>query len=320
MDLSIICVNWNSVDYMRAAIATIRKYTHNVRYEIIVVDNASPDGRAKILKAEFPEIQLIESQVNLGFAKANNLGFKHSSGSYLLFLNPDTELAGPAIDVMMERAKSLPDTGAMGCKLLNSDGSIQTSCIQTFPTITNQLLDIDYLRARWPHCKLWDVGILFRDNRGPVQVEMISGACLMVSREIFERVNMFSEEYFMYADDVDLCYKIQSLGLKNYYIGDATVIHHGGKSSSQRIANQWSLIMKFNSIFQFCVKTRGRFYGLIYRLAMAGSASVRLLLLGVLFIVRSLQGKAGSLRYAATKWIAVLKWSLGLKNWTLQNN
>lgn len=313
MDLSIICVNWNSVDYLRAAIATIRKYTHNVSYEIIVVDNASPDGRAKILKAEFPEIQLVESNVNLGFAKANNLGFKYSSGHYLLFLNPDTELVGPAIDVMVERMNSLPDAGVVGCKLLNSDGSIQTSSVQTFPTIMNQLLDIDYLRARWPHCKLWDVGMLFSENCGPVQVEMISGACLMVSRGVFEKVNLFSEEYFMYADDVDLCYKIQSLGLKNYYIGDATVIHHGGKSSSQRSANQWSVIMKFNSIFQFCVKTHGWFYGLVYRMAMAGSALVRLVLLGALFIVRSWQSKASSLRYAATKWIAVLQWSLGLK-------
>jgi GT2 family glycosyltransferase len=320
MDLSIICVNWNSVDYMRTAIATIRRYTHNVSYEIIVIDNASPDGRAGILKDEFPEIQLVESHVNLGFARANNLGFKHASGRCLLFLNPDTELVGPAIDIMMKHMDALPGAGAAGCKLLNSDGSIQTSCVQTFPTIMNQLLDIDYLRVRWPHCKLWDVGMLFSENRGPVRVEMISGACLMVSRNVFERVNMFSEEYFMYADDVDLCYKIQSLGLNNYYIGDATVIHHGGKSSSQRSANQWSVIMKFNSIFQFCVKTRGWFYGLIYRLAMAGSASVRLLLLGILFIVRSLQGKASSLRYVTTKWIAVLKWSLGLKNWTLQNN
>ena len=276
MDVSIICVNWNSVDYMRTAITTIRKYTRRVSYEIIVVDNASPDGRAKSLKAEFPEIQLVESDVNLGFAKANNLGFKYSNGRYLLFLNPDTELTGPAVDIMAERMDSLRDAGALGCKLLNSDGSTQTSCVQTFPTITNQVLDIDYLRARWPHCGLWDVGMLFRENVGPVPVEMISGACLMVSRDVFERVNMFSEEYFMYADDVDLCYKIQSLGLRNYYIGDATVIHHGGKSSSQRSANQWSVTMKFNSIFQFCVKTRGWHYGIVYRFAMGASALVRL--------------------------------------------
>ena len=157
MELSIICVNWNSVDYLRECIASIYEFTRGISFEIIVVDNASPEAGVDVLKDEFPGITLITSEKNLGFAGANNLGFKHSTGSYVLFLNPDTKLMEPTITIMLECIKSLPDAGVVGCKLLNTDLSIQLNSIQKFPTILNQVLDTEYLRLRCPHCPLLEI-------------------------------------------------------------------------------------------------------------------------------------------------------------------
>ncbi|MEP6715438.1 MAG: glycosyltransferase family 2 protein, partial [Terriglobia bacterium] len=230
-DVSIVFVNWNSAPYLISAITSIYKHTQNLDFEIIVVDNASPSQDADLVKETFPEIQLIRSAANLGFGRANNLGFRTATGQYILFLNPDTRLISPAINVMLEELKSVARAGAIGCKLLNSDLSVQTSCIQTFPTILNQVLDADSLRNRWPKSRLWGTAPLYFDTEDAAEVEVISGACLMVKRHVFEEISQFTERYFMYAEDLDLCRKIVRAGYKNLYTGQAKVIHYGGGSS-----------------------------------------------------------------------------------------
>jgi N-acetylglucosaminyl-diphospho-decaprenol L-rhamnosyltransferase len=300
-ELSIIFVNWNSTDYLRDCIASIYEHTRGISFEIVVVDNASPSGDAEVLARQFPEITLIKSSQNLGFAGANNLGYRRSSGECLLFLNPDTKLMSTALPVMLRRLQSLPDAGMVGCKLLNSDLSVQTSCIQTFPTILNQLLDADYLRARWPNSGLWGVGPLFSDSPEPARVEVISGACLMVKREAFEKAGLFSEDYFMYAEDLDLCYKVAGCGYANYYVGEATVMHHGGKSSTPIPAT----IMKWKAIPRFCDKHYGRFYGLVFRMAITLAAVARLIAIKTASLFGGVFGNQQSLRSASEKWSAI---------------
>jgi N-acetylglucosaminyl-diphospho-decaprenol L-rhamnosyltransferase len=155
MKLSIIIVNWNSLGYLRKCLTSVYEHVRDLSCEIIVVDNASPEPGIEALNADFPHVLVIKSDVNLGFAGANNLGFSRSSGEYVLFLNPDTEIIDNAFKIMLDESFSLPDSGVIGCKLLNTDLSVQTSCIQTFPTIPNQLLDYEYLRLRWPSCSFW---------------------------------------------------------------------------------------------------------------------------------------------------------------------
>jgi N-acetylglucosaminyl-diphospho-decaprenol L-rhamnosyltransferase len=203
--------------------------------------------------------------------------------------------------------KVLPDAGIVGCKLLNSDLSIQTSCIQKFPTILNQLTDIENIRLRWPRCRLWEIDVLFSENPKPVVVEVVSGACMMLKRDIFEWVGLFSEEFFMYAEDIDLCHKIMRAGFKVYYVGDAVVVHHGGQSSKQHVVNQWATIMKFRAMTQFCEKTRGKAYAWMFRAAMGCAAIGRLLAIAIMSVFGSKTIKSNT----SAKWIAILGWATG---------
>lgn len=319
MELSIICVNWNSADYLRECIASINEHTRDVSFEVIVVDNASTNEGLETLAEQFPDIRIFRSSKNLGFAGANNLGFKESRGSYVLFLNPDTKLVGPSINVLLRHIASLPNAGIVGCKLLNSDLSIQLSSIQKFPTILNQAIDAEYLRLRWPHCPLWAIAPLFSEDVTVMKVEVIPGACMLLRREVFEQVGLFSEEYFMYAEDLDLNYKLTQAGFTNYYVGEAAIIHHGGRSSSRQKISQWGTIMKFNAMLRLFRKTRGRTYGTAYRAVMGSVAMVRLTILALMYPFRNSIGDKRSLEFASEKWKAVLNWAIGRQHLALED-
>ena len=303
MELSIIFVNWNSVDYLRECLTSIYAYTQGFAYEIIVVDNASPQGGVDALQEEFPEIVLIKSEDNLGFAGANNVGFRASKGNCVLFLNPDTKLVNSAINLMLQSLQSLPGAGLLGCKLLNADGSVQTSSIMKFPGILNQVFQLEGFRLRWPSFPLWDIGPLFSNNPAPVKVEVVTGACMMMRREVFEQVGMFSEEYFMYAEDVDLCWKIQRAGFSNYYAGEGNIIHYGGVSSPRA----WQTVAKTRAEQRLVENFRGRFYGAMFRAALAMNAAGRLgIAAAVTFFRKTGKGKEDA-KAARTKYLAILK-------------
>lgn len=301
MDLSVIIVNWNSEEYLRECIPSLYHWTHEVSFEVIVVDNASPSGNANHLTEWLPGIKLIRSAKNLGFAGANNLGFRHSTGDYILFLNPDTKLNSPAIDSMMRQAKQLPNAGIVGCKLLNADSSVQTSSIMKFPGIWNAIFQIEYLRLRWP--RLWGIDVLFSANTEPAEVQAISGACMLMRRDVFKQIGTFSEEYFMYSEDLDLCWQSARAGFKNYYIGEATIVHYGGKSSPRA----WQTAMKTTAELHFCKKNYGHLYSLLFRLAMVTNASVRLLLLASIRIVARALHMKPALDSAWLRWRVILK-------------
>src|SRR5262245_55141684 len=135
MDLSIIIVNWNSREYLRKCMTSISSHAPRLDYEVIVIDSGSFDGCEEMLKEHFPAVRFVQHERNDGFAKANNIAFGASAGASLLFLNPDTEVVGPAIEVLYKSLHSLPDAGIVGARLVNTDGSLQSSCIQALPTI-----------------------------------------------------------------------------------------------------------------------------------------------------------------------------------------
>lgn len=312
IELSIIIVNWNSKDYLQRCIASILDSKSEIKFEIVVIDGGSFDGSGEMLKQCYPQVKFIQSDKNLGFAKANNIAFKASSGSHILFLNPDTEVVIPAIDILFDQMKKLSRAGAIGCKLLNADGSIQTSCIQSFPTILNQLLDSEFLRALFPKSRLWGMASLFGATNRPAEVEVLSGACIMMRRSLFEQIGQFSEDYFMYAEDMDLCYKVRQAGYENYYIQTATVLHFGGGSTQQR-PSDFAVVMMRASVCRFLRKTRGEMYGSGYRCSMLISAIVRIVCLLVLLPHYLVRGRLASWKSSASKWWAISAWSIGLK-------
>ena len=313
--LSIIIINWNSVEYLKKCLHSIYSRTNNLDFEVIVVDNASYDGCDEFIKNEFPQAKFIQSKENIGFARANNLGYEYSSGRNLLFLNPDTEILDSAINIMYSYLESIPDAGAVGCKLLNSDLSVQTSCIQPFPTILNQALDVEYLKLKFPQLRLWGIKPLFFNDGNPEEVEVVSGACIMIKKDVFEEIDMFSTDYFMYSEDLDLCYKIQQSGYKSFYISNASVVHHGGGSTRFNNKNEFNIVLMRESVFKFLEKNRGTLNALLYKFSMALVSISRLLLISILIPIALLFG-CNTLHPVFNKWKKVLKWSLGFEKWT----
>lgn len=315
MDLSIIIVNWKSKNYLRKCIGSILRHTQGVELEIIVIDSGSFDGCENMLRKVCPQALFIQSDQNIGFAKANNEAFKISCGRYLLFLNPDTEIKGNSIQLLIRQLESLPHAGVVGPLLLNTDMSIQTSCIRKFPTLLNQVLDIKGLKRLFPMSVLWGIAPLFNRLGSSVEVDAISGACIMISRLVFESVGMFSTDYFMYSEDIDLCYKIRQAGLKTYYVPDAMVVHHGSGSSSISNFSTFSCVMMVESRIRFFRKTRSWWYCLLYRFSIIMVGIIRIGVMLAIFPALMLCGKSSVIKSPLKKWIAIMRWAIGFEKW-----
>jgi GT2 family glycosyltransferase len=314
MDLSILIVNWNSARYLDTCLLSVYREVKDIAFEVLVVDNASYDGSAELVKKKFPQVTFIQSDKNLGFVRANNLLFRHAQGRNILLLNPDTEVVGDAILKMLGYLESLPKAGAIGCRLLNADGSTQTSSIQAFPTLLNQLLDAEVLRRRFPGSPLWKLRPLFEDAGTPVQVDAISGACLMIKRAVFEAVGFMSDDYLMYSDDVDLSYKVHAAGYWVYHASECRVIHYGGRSTASLEQGLTDVWMR-NATYQFFVKFYGRWYATLYKTVMACAALVRLLLIASMRAVAASASRRERLSRSSAKWTRTLQWALGMKGW-----
>lgn len=315
MDLSIIIVNWNSAEYLRKCIASILATTRDLEFEILVIDSASFDGCGEMLNERFPQVRFIQSDKNLGFARANNTAFKAARGRDLLFLNPDTEIEGAAVGMLYQQLNLLPNAAVVGAKLLNTDGSLQTSCIQAFPSILNQVFDADALRGWHPRSRLWGMKPLFSADSKPTDVDAVSGACLMISRSAFESVGMFSDDYFMYSEDVDLCFKVRRAGWAVYYVPRAVVLHHCGACSSQNRVDVFSGIMMLESRWRFFKKTRPLWYCWLYRMAMFTACVIRISLVLFVWPLPYLGRRTFGVKIVLKKWCARLRWTLGGEKW-----
>jgi len=315
--LSVIIINWRSKEYLRTCLAGLRSVSAGRLPEVIVVDNASYDGCGEMLGREFPEVTFIQSERNLGFAKGNNLGAAKAAGRNVVFLNPDTEFTENSLAILVSRLESLSGAGAAGCTLLNTDKTVQTSCIQSFPTLVNQVLDCELLRAWFPRSPLWGTAPLTSTVQRPEPVDVVSGACLLVKRSAFEQVGGFTEAYFMYGEDMDLCYKLHRAGYLVYYVPDTRLVHHGGTSTLKARA-EFSNVVAIESVYRFLRLNRGWASAAAYRLAIAAASAVRLLLIPPLLVAgrRIVRQGAASL----SKWLAILRWSLGLESLSKYSN
>jgi GT2 family glycosyltransferase len=314
MDLSIVIVNWNSSRYLQKCLHSVYKHTRGLKFEVIVIDAGSFDGCREMLHKDFPQVKFIQSEKNVGFARANNFAASQASGYVLVFLNPDTELHGPAVRIIYEATIAVPEAGTLGARLLNADGTLQTSCIQALPTVVNQFLDGDRFRKWFPHAALWGTAPLWATSLDPVAVEGVSGACLVTPRKVFEKVGGFSEDYFMYYEDMDYCRKTLSMGLRNYYVPRAELVHHGGRSSDGQ-KSMFSAVMMAESGWRYFRKHHGAVVAALFRCSLGVKASSRTCLLALTYVLvrsRTERKRIGSI---FRKWVRVFRWASGGERW-----
>ncbi len=233
MDLTIIILNWNTRQDLRLCLSSIQAHPCSTSMEVIVADNASEDGSRELVTNEFPWARLVAHRTNLGFCAGNNRAVPEHPGRYVLFLNPDTKVTECALDLLVKFADENPDVGIVGPKLLNRDGSLQYSC-RTFPNLgagffrntplgrlfPKNRFTQDYLMSDWDHASVRDV-------------DWVSGAAFLIRREVLEQTGGFDEGFFMYCEDVDLCYRAHELGWRVVYYPDAVIYHLIGRSSDQ---------------------------------------------------------------------------------------
>lgn len=309
MTLSILIVNWNSKDYLRKCLQSVRMTCVGISLQIIVVDSASYDGCGAMLAGEFPEVEFIQCPENLGFGRSNNLGFQRVRGEYLLLLNPDTELHPGAVAEMLKVLRTVSGAGIAAPRLLNSDGSLQTSCVQALPTPWNQAVDCDLARQLLPRAKLWGTWEAFH-SQDPVPIQAASGACMLMRTEMFRQVGKFTPEYFMYAEDMDLCAKVRRSGLVVCHVPGAVVVHHGGGSSNEGFSRLSAVCLR-DSIYRYIRTHQGRDAAALYRVLMAVTAAVRLAVLGPVWLCsrKPLKSLGG---HRLRKWFTILRWSAGV--------
>lgn len=232
MDLSVIIVNYNVRQFLENALVSVRRGLSGLEGEIFVVDNASDDGSAEMVRAKFPDVHLIENRENVGFSRANNMALPKAKGDLLLLINPDTIVPEDTFRVMMEFFKTHQDAGLAGCKILNPDGSFQLPCRRSFPTPWVAFTKISGLSALFPNSRLWgQYNLSYLDPDRTYPVDAVSGSFMMLRREVYEAIGGLDESFFMYGEDLDWCYRVQQAGFKVYYVHSTSIIHFKGEST-----------------------------------------------------------------------------------------
>lgn len=231
LDLSVIVVNWNVCELLRECLLSIRRETRLApeRYEIIVVDNASQDGSVDMLRADFPDITLIASDQNLGFAEGCRRGYEGCRGRCVLLLNPDTIVLNGAIDLMMAEMGQHADAGIIGSRLVNSDSSFQRACGGALPSLRNVAWNYLFLNRVLPTRLSPAPLFLEHDPQGLFEIGWVSGAAMLCRRAaIGDR--LFDPAYFMFGEDMDLCDRVSRSGWRVLYSAHHTIIHHHRRS------------------------------------------------------------------------------------------
>lgn len=229
IDLSIVIVNFNTGKFIFRCLEFIKKNPPQKSYEIFVVDNNSKDNSIEFIQKHYPEVKLIKNSLNFGFSYANNQAIIRSRGRYILILNPDTVVTKGAIDKMVEFMDRNQDAGVGGAKMLNFNGSIQYSC-RRFPTLFyvffgRQSAIIKFLPSNRISRKYL---MMDEDYSTSMEVDWVFGASMILRRKALEEVGVFDEDYFIFLEDTDLCYRMREKGWKVYFIADAVIFHHLG--------------------------------------------------------------------------------------------
>lgn len=255
MDVSIIIVNWNTRAILKDCLNSIYEQTRGIKFEVIVVDNASRDGSAEMVEKEFPRVVLIENSENKGFAAANNLGMAIAQGRYVLLLNSDTLVLDETIDKVVSFTDNNPDVAVVGCRVLNPDGTLQPTCFM-FPSIINMLFSSSYLYKLFPRSRIFGrERMTWWDRKDIREVDVVTGCFMLVRRKAIDEVGMMDERFFIYGEETDWCYRFKKAGWKVMFAPVGEIIHLGGQSTSKVQVEM--LVQLRLSILKFISKHHG---------------------------------------------------------------
>lgn len=272
MDLSIIIVNWNTKKLLVECLDSIYRSPQNIEYDIWVVDNASTDGSSELVRERYPEVNLIANEVNIGFARANNLAYQQCTGKNILLLNPDTVVEPHAIEKLIQFLNQKANAGMVGPRLLNPDGTLQVSAFPV-PTLSKEFWRLFHLDNFIPYAKYpietWDTGSVR-------EVDTLLGACMLIRRETLGESSIFDEEYFIYSEEVDLCTRLKKDGWHLYWLPSSVVIHHGAQST-QQVAEEMFLKLYAGKVLYFR-KHHSKVAVFLYKLILLLAAMSRILL------------------------------------------
>ncbi len=247
-DLSIIIVNWNGKKLLEQCLKSIIKYTVNIDFEIIVVDNNSSDESISFLNSEYPDVKTIVLKSNTGFAHANNVGFREANGRYVAILNNDTILIEDIFIPCINYLSDNPNTGAIGPKLINEDYSRQFSTGR-FPTIKTEISESFFLKRIPLVNRIFPGRYHYKPVEDTSQVEWLSGACIVFPKAVLDKTGYFDDNYFMYMEDIDIAKKIKSLGKVSVFLPDIRLIHIQNKSFKSINKDVLKLVAKSEYFF-----------------------------------------------------------------------
>lgn len=267
---------------LEQCVASIRNAATAISHETIIIDNNSNDGSKEYLPVKFPDLKFIFNKENVGFAKACNQGFKISSGKHVLFLNPDTILSGSCLKDCISFFETHPDAGAIGVRMINEKGEFLKESKRGLPDPSASFHKLFGLSAAFPNSKTFSKyyeGHLPEKENNPVEV--LSGAFMMIRRDVFETLEGFDERFFMYGEDIDLSIRIIQAGYKNYYLGTTTITHLKGGSTKYN----YKYIKNFYGAMKLFVKKHYGNKPASYRLLLYAGINLRKLLAipGLLF-------------------------------------
>lgn len=275
IDLSILIVNWNTAQLLERCLDSIARTQSDhpeLRIETIVVDNASKDASVEQVSRFHPRVKLIVNDTNQGFARANNQAFQASQGKYLLLLNPDTELVENALRRLVDFMEDHPEAGAAGPLIVDHQGEVQDSCYP-LPSLGRELwrlFHLDGLRevASYRLSK-WDPSVAR-------EVDVLQGACIILRRSALPNSSqVLSEQYFIYSEDVDLCYRLQQRGWKNFWVPESRIVHYGGQSTRQMPTPMF--LQLYRAKIEFFRLHRGVWAARCYKMILAAASVPRIL-------------------------------------------
>lgn len=271
MELSIIIVNYNVKFFLEQCLHTVLKAVHLIEAEILVIDNNSTDDSLAYLRPLFPQVSFIENPQNIGFGAANNLAFQHCSGEYILFLNPDTLIPEDCLSNCLRFMKTNPNAGALGIRMLDGSGIFLPESKRAFPSPLRafyKLLGFSALFPKSPRFNRYSLGHLSSlENH---EVDVLAGAFMMVPKRVLDLIGGFDERFFMYGEDIDLSYRIQKAGFRNYYFAGSSIIHFKGESTRKGSMNY--VILFYNAMLLFVQKNyrgpKAGFFGFFIQAAI----------------------------------------------------